>query len=320
MKQTLLRIREQIKIRIGYKYKKYTDEYIQYNKQAGNDYLRSRIIENRPLMVAKLGTTELSIISTYMRRDRGLSFVDWFHAILGDYYVDYDKAVRSLVKNSGFFPLDVNKGRKFVELMMEDLKEIDILGSYLVDEKIISPYIKNSTRIGLESYCAPFEWENPWTKELKGKKVLVVHPFTESIAAQYEKREQLFDNPDVLPEFSKITLIKAVQSIAGNGVSSEYSDWFEALNHMKRQMDKADYDVALIGCGAYGLPLAAHAKRNGKIAIHLAGWTQMLFGIYGERWVKDQPEYANFINESWVRPLTSEKPKGAETVENGCYW
>lgn len=34
-------------------------------------------------------------------------------------------------------------------------------------------------------------------------------------------------------------------------------------------MDAYDYDVAIIGCGAYGMHLAAHAKRKGKIAIHL---------------------------------------------------
>ena len=33
---------------------------------------------------------------------------------------------------------------------------------------------------------------------------------------------------------------------------------------MKMQMDEEDYDIALIGCGAYGMSLAAHAKRKGK--------------------------------------------------------
>lgn len=89
---------------------------------------------------------------------------------------------------------------------------------------------------------------------------------------------------------------------------------------MKDEISKLDFDIALIGCGAYGMCLAAHVKRMGKQAVHLAGWTQMLFGVYGERWIKDQPKYSKYINDYWIRPLESEKPKGAEKVENGCYW
>lgn len=36
---------------------------------------------------------------------------------------------------------------------------------------------------------------------------------------------------------------------------------------MKSEIDKCDYDVCLIGCGAYGFPLAAHVKHKGKQAI-----------------------------------------------------
>lgn len=32
-----------------------------------------------------------------------------------------------------------------------------------------------------------------------------------------------------------------------------------------------DYDICLIGYSAYGFPLAAHAKRKGKKAVHLGG-------------------------------------------------
>ena len=108
--------------------------------------------------------------------------------------------------------------------------------------------------------------------------------------------------------------------MAGNGTNTGFKNWFEALDSMKTKMDQIDYEVAIIGCGAYGMHLAAHAKRKGKIAIQLAGWTQMLFGVFGERWIKDQPQYSRFINEYWIRPRESEKPKGAESVEGGCYW
>ena len=117
---------------------------------------------------------------------------------------------------------------------------------------------------------------------------------------------------------ASLRVLKAIQSIAGNNCG--FKDWFAALDWMKSEMEQEDFDIALIGCGAYGFPLTVHAKRLGKIGIHLAGWTQMLFGIYGKRWLEDQPEYSKYINKYWVRPNISEIPGGAQKVEGGCYW
>ena len=79
--------------------------------------------------------------------------------------------------------------------------------------------------------------------------------------------------------------------------------------------------MAIIGCGAYGFPLAAKLKAAGKQAIHLGGATQLMFGIKGYRWENNYPsKIATFFNDAWIHPSASETPKGAETVEKGCYW
>ena len=49
-----------------------------------------------------------------------------------------------------------------------------------------------------------------------------------------------------LVELSLVQTIKAVQSIAGEEVL--YSDWFEALESMQKQISESDFDIALIGC------------------------------------------------------------------------
>ena len=79
--------------------------------------------------------------------------------------------------------------------------------------------------------------------------------------------------------------------------------------------------VALIGAGAYGLPLAAHVKKLGKKAIHVGGGLQLLFGIKGSRWEND-PGYGlgEILNEHWVKPLPEECPSHAKSIEGGCYW
>ena len=79
------------------------------------------------------------------------------------------------------------------------------------------------------------------------------------------------------------------------------------------------FDVALIGCGAYGLPLGAAIKQMGKPAVHLGGALQLLFGIRGRRW-EAMPQYLSLMNDAWVRPSSTETPPLAEMVDGGCYW
>ena len=135
------------------------------------------------------------------------------------------------------------------------------------------------------------------------------------------------EEKETLPDFELITL-KAVQSIGGINEQG-FGNWFEGLEWMKSEIDKIDYDVALIGCGAYGFPLAAHVKRKGKMAVHIGGKLQLFFGIRGKRW--ENPLYGTkegfpigtysemLNNPAWVRP-TEYKTKESENAENACYW
>lgn len=299
-------------------YQEYTEEFVELFNQEANDYVREQIHNScNGLMIAKWGTIELGTVCAMLSKELKIKYKDICY---GKVEFDKEGQIEWLCNNSGFFPSSVSAGVRFAKMALEDARQIDILGSYIHREYYVREYNKNAKKINLDGYYAPFLWADPWTKELKGKKVLVVHPFAETIKLQYSRREKLFTNPDVLPEFKSLTVIKAVQSIAGNGANTGFKNWFDALEFMKKQMDDVDYDIALIGCGAYGMALAAHAKRNGKIAAHLAGWTQMLFGIYGKRWLEDQPQYKELINEYWVRPSENEKPQNADSIEGGCYW
>ncbi len=232
------------------------------------------------------------------------------------------KTLHTIHTLAGLYPYGQETVCKFGTLMAELSKEVDLLGSWPV---IMQDYLINNilnpeatlTELGnLEPY---YNLENPWSRALKGKKVLVVHPFEETIQSQYAKRELLFpEYEDLLPEFELKTL-KAVQSIGGEGDSEKYKDWFEALDYMYQEALKIDFDVAILGCGAYGFPLAAKLKQAGKVAIHLGGSTQLLFGIKGKRW-DDSEVVSKFYNEHWVRPSSKETPKSAGKVEGGCYW
>lgn len=221
--------------------------------------------------------------------------------------------------NAGFFSSSPNTLKKFSDLMLQDMLLVDILASWRFEENYFKEELSRAYKIHLELYN-PFWADVPWTRALEGKKVLVVHPFSETIEKQYAKRELLHKNKYILPTF-QLTTIKAVQSIGGE-CSEGFNDWFSALEFMKSEIDKTDYDICLIGCGAYGFPLAAHVKRMNKQAVHMGGSLQLLFGIRGRRWenYSEQHDYTKFMNDYWVRPSIKEVPSKALQIEGGCYW
>ncbi len=281
------------------------------------------LLSDEPCMIARFGAFELSTLVNYMGVKGGRKNI--FNYIKGkelDWWWN-EKLIGFMNTNAGFFPPTVEKIEQFCELMLQDISQVDILGSWLANEKYFENELNNVEKIDLLT-LDPFWSDNPWTKGLEGKKVLVVHPFSETIKRQYQKRELLFEN-NLLPEF-ELTTIKAVQSIAGE--KTEFKDWFEALDFMKSEIDKVDYDICLIGAGAYGFPLAAHIKRKGKKAVHIGGSLQLLFGIRGKRW-ENWPEtfrngkilnYKNLMNKHWVHPGDLEKPANSKVVECSCYW
>ena len=150
--------------------------------------------------------------------------------------------------NAGIFPESIEILDRFAERYLQDIPEIDLLGSFNYTEKFM-PLRKGLIKVHLECLY-PFWTKQPWTLALKGKKVLVVHPFVDTIESQYARRELLFEDTNILPSFELKTL-RAVQSNAGNDVI--FCDWFEALTYMENEISGIDFDICILGCGAYGL-------------------------------------------------------------------
>lgn len=264
----------------------------------------------KPTIISRYGSNELDATLNY-KKTHPLSFLRRiFPFWIGD------RTKKKMKIEAGFFPSNDKTLSQFSDLIYRITSDIDILGTWIGNENLM-PLSKECIKIFLPR-IEPFWSRKPWTKCLEGKKIVVIHPFAESIKQQYNKRELLFANKDILPEFASLTVIKAVQSLGGE--TNGFASWFDALHYMEDEIDKVDYDVALIGCGAYGMPLAAHCKKMGKKAVHLGGSLQLLFGIRGNRWETEQDIYMQFMNEHWVRPLECEKPAGAQNVENACYW
>jgi hypothetical protein len=293
--------------------------YCENDPEIASRIIYNELSDDKPIMISRFGSNELNVLINYLSvKSRKKSVFNYINGTQFDWW--WNKGViKNFKEVAGFFPIDEESLGRFAELMISDMKEVDVLGTWRPEENNFKNEISGAKKITLE-LLNPYFSELPWTKALEGKKVLVVHPFAYTIERQYLKRELLFKN-NILPQF-ELKTIRAVQSLAGNDTG--FSDWFEALEYMKSEIDKQDYDMCLIGAGAYGFPLAAHVKRMGKKAIHLGGSLQLLFGIIGARW--ENPNYnpiynyAALINDHWVRPNLKERPRNIDLVEGGCYW
>lgn len=273
----------------------------------GTDTLRNAIEGDRPFFIGRLGASELNLM-------RNIDF---------GREADIQRALEQLCQWSGFFPCDLELGHLFYDKMKEALENVDILGmwSLQMEDYYVNKYTSQNCIAShinlLDPKTNPF---NPWSSALKGKKVLVVHPFTDTITSQYkEKRKLIFDNENLLPEF-ELDTIRAVQTIAGQK-DDRFGSWFDALEYMQDEIVKRDFDIALIGCGAYGFPLASFVKSIGKKAIHAGGILQTYFGITGNRWTSDPTgRIARYANDYWVFPSEEETPNRSSIVEDDAYW
>lgn len=275
------------------------------------------LLRDAPCMIARFGSVELQAVVDYLNPPtlkNAIKFVKgeipaWGYA---------PSTMRAMHINAGFFPATKPMLDRFGALMMGCVTEVDMLGSWRPEESVVMPYMTQTIAVPLYA-LEPYYFDNPWTPALEGKMVLVVHPFEDTIRKQHEagRYNHLFTDSRLTPAYELQTL-KAVQSIAGNKPEG-FDDWFQALEWMKSEIDKREFDIAIIGCGAYGFPLAAHVKQIGKKAIHLGGAVQNLYGIKS-RGMENTKWYKEAVNDYWVRPSEEETPKGYKKVENGLYW
>jgi hypothetical protein len=278
--------------------------------EAGSAIVREAIGTGKPCMIGRLGSAELGCASFQTRWRAGRAVRP-----------AYPQSLRRVLElNAGVFPTDDASLDRFSGVFLDAVSKADVMGVcfHRNEHRIVGSFCPEVQLVQLEALNCLL-WENPWSSELAGKVVLVVHPFAKTIESQYRtRRTLLFDNPRILPEFELKTLA-AVQSSAGNECGFE--SWFEALEHMREDIANTEFDVAIIGAGAYGLPLAATVKEMGRQAVHLGGQTQLLFGIRGRRWEVESPDdIAPLFNEHWVRPSLEETPENSTLVEGGCYW
>lgn len=278
-----------------------------------SDEIAEHIESGRPMLLARLGGTEGVIAGQYCERKLGMrdnyskEMLDWLFTTSGFFADDYEDPIQAV--------------DKYAQLTIDGIPDCDYL-SAMFPSKIYMPYFfKRFAKNAVPTFSdfGPYfdmETEKTWVKALKGKKVLIINSFTDSIEYQYKRKDLLVkDKKYELPDFELLTYKTFVTQVGER--PGGFKNSFEVLDKMLDDIKKIDFDVALIGAGAYGFPIAVEIKRMGKVAIETCGRTPLFFGVYGERDVRQGVE--KHMTEAWIRPM-EQPPEKFKQVENGCYW
>lgn len=268
----------------------------------GNRLIKEKLMEHQVFIASKLGAVEQGIVTRYM------------------YDENYSEVRHIASFNAGIVP-DTNEMLDFfASEYIRAIYSINILGVWHRAEEgnIISNFCRKKVILSESRCLEPFYHSDPWSSVLKGMDVLVIHPFEDSIKEQYKKRLKIFQNPEVLPPFN-LMILKSEQTHRGGMGNDKPFD--VSLEIMKEKILSFNFDVALVGCGAYGLLLAEFIKvEKQRPVIHIGGGLQILFGIKGKRW-DEHEDISKLYNEHWIRPQKSEHPRNINTiVDGGCYW
>jgi hypothetical protein len=289
------------------------------------------------MKIVRLGMTESGILLLTFAHQHGnfpppvkhqifhylLHLTNWLYTTSGY----YDKAVtgskfnftetavytdnfNNLIKHLGLAVNGCNETQfyfhdGFIRSLYESLKD-RFLNHYGINNFKLLNDTKTIDRV-------PFYYE-----KIKGKKVLVVSSFAELCVQQYTSGN-IYNLGIGFPTVKGVVGVTPPYCFLNTGPHKNY---FETLSAIYEEIKKADFDVAVLGCGVYGHMLChlIHTELK-KDAVYIGGCVTNIFGILSSR-EKDVGMGKDVkTNEFWVLTIPDKyKPPNYKDIENGCYW
>jgi hypothetical protein len=283
--------------------------FIEQGAEKIKNALSSAFLMKKGCLIGRNGTIEIQVLSGA----RGIESVLELHA--------------------GIFPpteTSVNAWREEYKRALLSIDEEPIVAGWYepmaaIEYNILSVLCPLASRIPLRS-LEPY-YVDPalrWTSLLKGKRIAVISSFANTCVSQAAKAEEIWGPSweSLLPPATWIPIQTgyAPRLAAGRAEwNPPCKSWQVAMDRCVEQITEAGVDIALIGCGGIGMPLAGRLKELGLPCVVLGGAIQVLFGIMGNRWA-NHSVISKFWNDAWVWPSEEETPRGAAKIEGGCYW
>ncbi len=242
--------------------------------------------------------------------------------------LDLSQDLKQLEINAGIYIKNKESLKVYVNQLINSYKECTMIGKWPLEgdvyketglgQKLILEMYPNIPRINareLEPYYSTDS--ESWMSKMQGKRILLIHPFIETIKKQIPNLDKIFPGKDWFKDCSFVYL-KSPITCANN---HQDIDWQESYNTFINELNTyEEYDIALVACGGYGMLVSNHIYSNLKRSvIYVGGALQLFFGIIGKRWFINK-EVMSLVNDYWVRPNKEDRPPNYQLIEKGCYW
>lgn len=294
-----------------------------------NELLGELLREGEPFSSIRVGNMEGYFLECFYKREMPLNeFFYWLSLTSGVFPENVDYLVKV------WAPIMVN-----AMISADCLSFVDVSGEIEKNEPFKRDLARCPSFYGVDNILpmdpgflinkglVNVECNDPWTRYLAGKKVLVVSSMVESIKQQWDKRHLIWGDKvnDIIP-FDLVGVIRSpFHPLTDKRQDPSWTSWDKVVDNLKRQMDEHDYDVCLISSASTAPALADHAKVRRKVGITVCGSLQLFFGIIGNRWAGGNAAYTGWtsmFNEHWVEPNPIDLPSNVELFNRfeKAYW
>lgn len=232
------------------------------------------------------------------------------------------------LKQSGVFPADPSFYLLFNKLYMEHVRnldcigifyyprELELIGHYQLSNKLVHYMEQEPDR------SSPSNDKRCYLQYFRNKKILLVCPFAGLLKQRATK--EIFEG--VWSKTGKRWFyprsIDALEFPYGfsNEAQKSYATAIELLKEITTEIEKKNFDIALIAAAGLAIPIASYVKNMGKIGIDLGGHLQVLFGVIGKRWREREDWKMDYFNEWWIDMPANYRPKETDVCDQGAYW
>lgn len=275
-----------------------------------NLYIKSIIEQNNPFFIGRIAGCELKVAQFYQQ---------------GNLFDIVDE-LRELENNAGIYTKDNESLEKYTQKLIESYDHCTIIAEWEQTGKVYShtgsgqQFITKRTpktpKIDARA-LEPYYFKENWMPAIKGKKILIIHPFSKTFSKQVNNFKMIFPNKSWFEDCS-LTFTQPPITLAGN---HQDKDWQEHLNPFLESLKaNTDFEIALVAAGGYGMLVADFIfKEMGKSVMYIGGALQIFFGVIGKRWFENK-DILKLVNDDWIRPDKDDKPNNFTNVEKGCYW
>jgi hypothetical protein len=231
---------------------------------------------------------------------------------------------------SGVFPANSAFYREFAAFYADRMRELDCIGlsmdSLRPSLEIIRFYSFTADLIRYHDQepdrSVPADDSRCYLPHFAGRRVLIVSPYAQALRDRAERDtfEAVWTNTG--KRWFEPATVDAVEFPYGFARETQrhFGTCLDLLDDIKARVQQHEFDVALIGAGALGIPIASHVKSLGKVGLSLGGALQVIFGVIGHRWRRSAHWRERYINEAWVDVPAKYRPDPGETDASMNYW